>query len=54
MFDGKTRVVSVNWNDNLLVIFGAKLSFKYQSLSIVSVGGVDTKHVPRFDVFTQT
>ena len=40
MFDGKTRVVSISWNDNLLVIFGAKLSFKYQSLSIVSVGGL--------------
>ena len=33
----------LNWNDNLVAIFEAKLTFKYQSLSIASVGAVDTR-----------
>ena len=40
----------LNWNDNLVAIFEAKLTFK--SLSIASVGAVDTTNVPTFDVFT--
>ena len=39
----------LNWNDNLVAIFEAKLTFK--SLSIASVGAVDTTNVPTFDVF---
>ena len=38
----------LNWNDNLVAIFEAKLTFKYQSLSIASVGAVDTTNVPTF------
>ena len=35
-----------------VAIFEAKLTSKYQSLSIASVGAVDTTNVPRFDVLT--
>ena len=38
----------LNWNDNLVAIFEAKLTFKYQSLSIASVRAVDTTNVPTF------
>ena len=31
----------LNWNDNLAAIFETKLTFKYQSLSIVFLGAVD-------------
>ena len=39
----------LNWNDNLVAIFEAKLTFKYQSLSIASFSAFDTTNVLRFE-----
>ena len=40
----------LHWNDKLQVaIFEAKLTFKYQSLSIASFSAVDTTNVLRFE-----
>ena len=50
LLNRRRRVVTMNsllnWNDNLVAIFEAKLT------SIAFVGAVDTTNVPTFDVFT--